>query len=182
MQLLISDTNILIDMEEGELITLFFNLPYKFCVPDVLYYEELQDQHTHLCDFGLGLRELTPESLSQVPIMREKYTRPSTNDVFALLLARQESCPLLSGDKDLREAAESEGVEVRGTLWIVEELVRQNIIDTSQAITAYEKMRAAGRRLPWIEASRRISRLAKKGGAGVAFLLKPLPQGGSSAL
>lgn len=66
MQLLISDTNILIDMEEGELLTLFFDLPYKFCVPDVLYYEELEHQHSHLRDLGLGLKELSAESLSRV--------------------------------------------------------------------------------------------------------------------
>lgn len=120
MQLLISDANILIDMEEGELITLFFNLPYEFCVPDVLYYEELEDQHAHLRELGLSLRELSAESLSQVAELKGKYTGPSTNDVFALLLAQQEGGPLLSGDKDLREAAKAESIEVRGTIWLVE--------------------------------------------------------------
>lgn len=93
MQLLISDANILIDMEEGGLINLFFDLPYEFCVPDVLYYEELEEQHTHLCALGLKLKELSSTSLSKVATIKAKYVRPSTNDVFALLLAKQEKCP-----------------------------------------------------------------------------------------
>lgn len=159
MQLLISDANILIDMEEGGLVTLFFNLPYEFCVPDVLYYEELEDQHSHLCEWGLTLRELSSESLSLVATVKAKYPGPSTNDVFALLLAQQEGCPLLSGDNDLRKAAESERLEVRGTLWIVEELVKHGLIDVNQAFEAYDKMEAAGRRLPWVNARTRLFRL-----------------------
>lgn len=159
MQLLISDANILIDMEEGELITLFFNLPYEFCVPDVLYYEELEDQHSHLCELGLGLKELTSESLSQVAALKGRYAGPSTNDVFALLLAQQEGCPLLSGDRELRDAAQAEMIDVRGTLWLVEELVQHGLIDTNQALVAYDKMKASGRRLPWAEAKKRIRQI-----------------------
>ena len=42
MQLLISDANILIDMEEGELLPQMFQLPYNFSIPDILFYEELE--------------------------------------------------------------------------------------------------------------------------------------------
>jgi len=72
-------------------------------------------------------------------------------------LAQQEGCPLLSGDKDLRDAAESEKLDVRGTLWIVEELLQHDLIDVGQALAAYDKMKAAGRRLPWAEAKRRLT-------------------------
>jgi hypothetical protein len=37
MQLLISDANILIDLEEGGLLEVFFRLPYQFSVPDILF-------------------------------------------------------------------------------------------------------------------------------------------------
>ena len=35
MQVLISDANILIDMEEAELIEKMFELPYLFTIPDI---------------------------------------------------------------------------------------------------------------------------------------------------
>ena len=45
MLLLISDANILMDVEVGDLVAPMFSLGYPFAVPDVLYYEELeQDQ------------------------------------------------------------------------------------------------------------------------------------------
>jgi len=54
MQLLISDANILIDLEEGEILNSLFSLPYQFTVPDILYFDELEMQHAHLLDRGGG--------------------------------------------------------------------------------------------------------------------------------
>jgi hypothetical protein len=54
MWLLISDANILIDIEEGQLISQLFQLPYQFCVPDILFAEELEEQHSDLLHKGLG--------------------------------------------------------------------------------------------------------------------------------
>ena len=42
MLLLISDANILIDMEAGELTNTFFQLPMQFAIPDILYWEEIE--------------------------------------------------------------------------------------------------------------------------------------------
>ena len=45
MRLLIIDANILIDLEEGQLLEQFFQLPYNFRVPDILFSDELEAQH-----------------------------------------------------------------------------------------------------------------------------------------
>ena len=66
-----------------------------------------------------------------------------------MALASQEKCPLLTGDKDLRNAAEKESVIVKGTLWLVEQMIRQQLITVAQAREAYQRMRESGRRLPW---------------------------------
>jgi hypothetical protein len=34
---MVSDANILLDIEVGELVATMFRLPYRFVVPDVLY-------------------------------------------------------------------------------------------------------------------------------------------------
>ena len=101
MYLLISDANILIDLEEGQLLEVFFNLPYQFKVPDVLFHEELSDQHGYLLGLGLLLGELSAESMMYSFELRQKYAGPSMNDCFALALAKQEQCPLLTGDMAL---------------------------------------------------------------------------------
>ncbi|TKF15881.1 DUF3368 domain-containing protein [Enterovibrio norvegicus] len=160
MFLLISDANILIDLEEGLLLQAFFDLPYQFKVPDVLFHEELSEQHGYLVDLGLLLGELTPESMVYSFELRQRYSGPSMNDCFALALAKQEQCPLLTGDMALRKAAEKEAILVQGTLWVVEQLVTHGVISTADALAAYDRMEKAGRRLPWVLAKQRLAKIA----------------------
>lgn len=159
MQLLISDANILIDLEEGGLLRQLFDLPYEFRVPDILYYEELARQHGYLIDLGLGLGELDERGMQRAFEYTRKYNGPSRNDCFAMALAFQEKCPLLSGDKDLRKAAEQEAILVNGTLWVVEKLVIHGAITLDQARAGYQCMRDSGRRLPWGLAFQRLEEL-----------------------
>lgn len=159
MQLLISDANILIDLEEGGLLEVFFRLPYQFSVPDILFAEELEDQHAHLVTMGLGVISLGGEAMRDAAELIQRSKGPSRNDCFALALARQEKCPLLTGDRDLRALAKAEAVEVNGTLWVVEELLLKEIIPVEHAREAYRRMQANGRRLPWKEAFQRLHEL-----------------------
>lgn len=159
MQLLISDANILIDLEEGGLLRNLFSLPYEFRVPDILFYEELESQHGYLVDLGLGLGELDEAGMRAAFGYTRKYNGPSRNDCFALALAHQERCPLLTGDKALRKAAECEAVLVNGTLWVVEQLVIHSVITIDQARESYQRMQASGRRLPWTAALQRLDAL-----------------------
>lgn len=149
MQLLISDANILIDLEEGELLDELFLLPYQFSVPDILFHEELQAQHAHLLQKGLVLGELSADTMVYAFKLTARVRGPSRNDCFALALARQEKCPLLTGDLALRKTAKQEAVLVMGTIWLVEKLVQHEVITTHRARAAYARMRANARRLPW---------------------------------
>jgi len=155
-QLLISDANILIDLEDGGLITQLFSLPYQFSVPDMLFYDELEQQHSYLLEIGLQVGELNPQSMQKAEMLCQQYTQPSRYDCFALVLAKQEQCPLLTGDKNLRKAAENEQVEVHGTLWVVDSLLQHQLITPETARAAYQKMKVKGRRLPWAIAEKQI--------------------------
>ena len=161
MQLLISDANILIDLEEGQLIELMFQLPYQFAIPDILFVEELEQEHEHLLGLGLTMSELTGETMVYAMELIPRYTNASRNDCFALALAAQEECTLLTGDKALRQAAETESVLVRGTLWLVELMVRQALISIEQAREAYQRMKESGRRLPWNVVEAMLAELEK---------------------
>ena len=61
-KLLISDANIIIDIVAGELVEAMFSLEYEFSTPDILYVEELEEQHPEIIEAGLKPLELTPES------------------------------------------------------------------------------------------------------------------------
>ena len=159
MQLLVSDANILIDLEEGGLLTAFFDLPFEFTVPDILFFEELEEQHAHLLDIGLVVRELSVNTMSYAFSLTQKARGPSRMDCFALALAKEESCPLLSGDKALRKLANKELIQTMGTIWIVGRLVEEKLISKDEARSAYKKMKAAGSRLPWDTAEEELSKL-----------------------
>lgn len=157
--LLISDANVIIDMKDGGLLEAMFELDEIFAVPDILYAEELERQQPQLPRLGLQIKSLSGESVARAMVLRQHYAGTSTNDLFALELARECNCPLLTGDMALRKAAEGEGIDIRGTLWLVEQLVREKIISVAVARTSYEKMRDAGSRLPWAETEKRLKAL-----------------------
>ncbi|MAQ98970.1 MAG: DUF3368 domain-containing protein [Oceanospirillaceae bacterium] len=149
MQILISDANVLIDMNAAGLLKMMFQLPYLFQVSDMLFVDELSDHHPELLEYGLELAELDSMHMLEAQELVTRYADPSRYDCFSLALAKQQSCPLLSGDKALRKAASKEGVIVKGSIWVVNELVKNGILTKEEARDAYRKMEAAGSRLPW---------------------------------
>jgi predicted nucleic acid-binding protein len=162
MKRLINDANIFIDLEEAGLTKQLFDLPYEFAVSDVLFEEELQAQHGDLLKLGLFTLELAHTRMLRVFDLQQRYSGIGFMDCFALALAEQELCPLLTGDNKLREAARAEGTEVHGTLWVIEEMLRQQIISIETAHRAYDRMELARRRLPFKEARRRLTTLFGK--------------------
>ncbi|WP_201024697.1 DUF3368 domain-containing protein [Chlorobium limicola] len=54
----------------------------------------------------------------------------------------------------MRAVAEAEKVETMGTIRVLEQLVRNAIIDAQHALDSLEKMKQSGRRLPWNDADR----------------------------
>jgi len=155
-KLLISDANVLIDIEVGGLIKQMFRLEYEFVVPDVLYEVELKDNHSNLPKLGLKRRELQAEAVEYTVALGSKYPKPGRIDLMALALARQERCPLLTGDQALRQAGVAEGVVVVGTIWLVGEMLNAKIIAKKDARAAYDKMKESDRRLPWTEVEKQL--------------------------
>ena len=149
MQLLISDSNIFIDMEVSNLTEKMFELPYRFAVPDILYDTELENEHENLLEYGLEMKTLSSESIDYTQNIVIKYPKTSFNDLVALALARQESCPLVTGDGALRKACKEEAVVILGTVWLIDELISHSIITVDEAKEAYALMRENKRHLPW---------------------------------
>ena len=149
MQILISDSNIFIDMEVADLTAKMFALPYHFATPDILYYEELEEEHQNLLDTDLKILSLSSDTVKYTESIVGKYPKASRNDLFALALAKQECCPLLTGDGALRKAGKQEDIQILGTIWIMDALVKHEIITKDEAMEAYDTMKNNKRRLPW---------------------------------
>jgi predicted nucleic acid-binding protein len=150
------DTNILIDFYWGDLLKALFALPVTFLVPDVIVAELEAPDGEQLLAWGLQSMSLTGEQVVEVMELAAVHRAPSINDLFALVLARARAALLLTGDGALRRLAESEGVEVHGTLWLLDELVQCAVIPSQRAAEGLERMLAYGRRLPEDECKRRL--------------------------
>jgi hypothetical protein len=79
-------------------------------------------------------------------------------------LAKQENCPLVSGDKRLRKAADKEKVEKLGTIWLVEQMLIHGLLTISRAEASKELMRQAGSRLPWAQLDEMLDRYRNQQG------------------
>ena len=63
MDVLVSDTSVVIDLERAEILDYVFALPYRFIVPDALYEQELKEYGgERLIAKGLQVRILTRDS------------------------------------------------------------------------------------------------------------------------
>jgi predicted nucleic acid-binding protein len=136
-------------MEVAHLTSQMFALPYTFATPDILFYEELEEDHPNLLDTSLKILPLTSDTIEYTKSIVLKYPKASKNDLFALALAKQERCPLLTGDGALRKAGKQEEIQILGTIWIIDELIKHDIITKDEAMEAYDTMKDNKRRLPW---------------------------------
>lgn len=150
---------LIIDIQVAEFTTEMFRIGERILTPDILYKEKLADRHPELRDLGLFVEELTSLEVAEVERLRASYRTPSTNDLFALSLAKSRGWLLLSGDASLRDASEKESTEVHGTLWLIERMVQRQVITSPRALIGFKMMRKHGRRLPWTEVEALMARL-----------------------
>ena len=73
MRLLISDANILIDMEAGALLETLFRLPMQFGIPDLLYYEEIEPGSPGLETMGLHIMEVSGDFVKYAENLPRQY-------------------------------------------------------------------------------------------------------------
>jgi predicted nucleic acid-binding protein len=156
---LVTDASILFDAVKGGILHEMFQLPFIFITSDFVAYRELTTPP--LSSFekaGIRIEEL---SGSQITILEEIHTAHrnlSVNDISVFILAKDQDITLVTGDEALRKYAESSGVQVHGILWILDELVRNEIIRKNDAAIALRRMLDNECRLPKTECDERFSR------------------------
>jgi predicted nucleic acid-binding protein len=157
---LVSDTSIIIDLDRGELLEAAFALGEEFAVPDLLFARELDgDLGARLQGLGLIVEQLTSLEVTQATILRRANQSLSLPDTFAFALAQGRTWTLLTGDRGLRAVAEAQGLEVHGTLWILDKLETSGTCNAAMLHGGLTNMAAHPRcRLPHGEIDQRLKR------------------------
>ena len=156
LRAVITDANIWIDLHRGGVTAEAFKLNLVFKTPDLVAHEILSPSAASLKRLGLHVVELPGIRVLEIIQLARKYPRPSRPDLSALVLAASEGAILLTGDKALRAAGEVEGVEVRGVLWLLDEMVNCQVLTGAKAIAALQQMLESGSRLPQSDCERYI--------------------------
>ena len=132
MKYISSDTNIWIDFNTISRTDLPFRLPCTY----IMYKEALRKEIinppellTDLQKRGLIGVDLTIEEFFYADELSKKYVKLSGYDRTALAVAKYRKIPLLTGDNPLRKAAEKEGVEVFGTIGLLDKLYEGDYIN-----------------------------------------------------
>ena len=152
----VTDTNVWIDLRVGNLLDNVFELDARWMIPDLVGRELGTERKELLVEWGLEVRTLTGEEIEAVIRLNQSYSAPSRTDMATLVVARVEGGILVTGDGALRDAADEEGIEVHGSLWVVDALVDTGTAEPPEAARALQLMMEADRRLPRKEVNQRI--------------------------
>ncbi len=154
---LVTDTNIWIDLENGGILIEVFRLPFRFLIPDFAIPELIRPRWETLEALGLEAHELVAKQLIELAQLRETHRNLSIIDLAAFLLARMLDATLLTGDWRLIELANANSLSVHEVLWLLDEMVHSQALTPGQAATALRRMLEQGARLPAEECKNRLS-------------------------
>ncbi|WP_386077502.1 hypothetical protein ACFIOZ_11165 [Vreelandella sp. F11] len=157
-KILVSDTNIWIDLHRSSLLETVFELPHQFVTTDFVWRELRQPPGQQLTDLGLMIEGLSGDEVVSLFDLRQTLGNSSLADVSCYFLARERRWPLLTGDGALRKSGQQGQLEVRGVLWILDELERHALLSTQQLADALDSMLKGGARLPETECRKRLNR------------------------
>ena len=161
MKLLITDTCILIALYNGKILHLISKLPYKIGFSDVLFTELENPSYEEVLKANLIEYSLSTDSVTDVYVLNGKYNQPSIPDLFSLVVARDNKAILLTGDRNLRNAARNEGIQFKGILWILDELIEHSIINKEKASSSLKEILIKGAYLPKTECNKRLENWKK---------------------
>lgn len=162
--IVVSDTNIFIDLVKLDLLGDFFSLPWDIHTTDFVI-NELTDpeQNAAVTAFikrkRLTVGTLSIEELSDI-VDRSTETggRISITDFSVCHYAKKNGYALLTGDRNLRKVASSEGIPVHGILFLFDEMVAHAILPPKLAIEIITNLKGINPRLPFDEVDSRIKK------------------------
>lgn len=144
MKLVVQDASVLIDLAAADLLEAWFSLGIETLTSSFVWREvNRRSQKAKLRAFARDERiqvvGMGTEMLSE--IVRLKMDLPpklSLNDASVLHLAVERTAVLLTGDRNLRTAAEARAVTVYGLPALMDFMVQEDALTAAAAITKLE--------------------------------------------
>ena len=154
----VMDANVFIDLEDIRLVDAFFALGNEIHTTSLVWEEVQSSQEFWDANIETGrliIHDLTSEEREEILALREGNM--SEADGSVLLYALQLQAILLTGEKKLRTVARRLGLEVHGSIWLLDHLVETEIISIEQACESLRLLMAVNIRLPKDACEERIA-------------------------
>lgn len=161
MKIVINDANILIDLAKLELIEIFSNINFDLHTTDFVIEELNDEQHkpvSKLIKNGKLKVIETEDAIDFQGIINilDHSSGLSFEDCSVWYYSKKLTGALLTGDGKLRKQATKEGIEVRGIIFVFDELLKQGLISFNVAINKIEDLSILNNRLPQKAIAQRI--------------------------
>jgi predicted nucleic acid-binding protein len=157
-KILVSDTNIWIDLHQSGLLETVFQLPHQFVTTEFVWRELRKPPGQQLTDLGLGIEIINSTEIPTLFDLKQTLNNSSLADVSCYFVARERGWALLTNDGALRKSGHNAELEVRGILWILDELAQAQILSPAELADALDLMRSTGSRLPDAECLQRLKK------------------------
>ena len=152
MKVAVKDACVLIDLANGGLLDSWFQLGIETFTTDLVLRQVKTEQQWKAVSAVVEAGLLHVETLTGDQVERMDRAlgdlRIGAEDRSVLFLAIERKAVLITGDRRLRIEAARFEIEVRGLLWILDELVRRGVISGALAAVKLRSMREDGARLP----------------------------------
>ena len=126
-----SDTNVWIDFYTIGAVHLPFKLSCTYLMWDVAIADEVRSPEglrEELVSDGLVPAKISEDEFWLADSYTDRYAGISVYDAAALAIAKSRGIALMTGDRRLRHAAADEGVEVTGTIGVLDRLRDEGIV------------------------------------------------------
>ena len=160
----VSDTNIFIDLFKIGLLNAFFTLPWEIHTTDFVISELKEPSQNAVAKAfikqkRLKVGTLSSEDLTEILLCRNATGKKvSFTDYSVCFYAKKNGYTLLTGDGPLRKVAESEGIPVHGILYLLDELITNGILAPLSATEALKHLKSINPRLPIGDVEERLKK------------------------
>ncbi|MCE1199019.1 MAG: hypothetical protein LWW85_08635 [Marinilabiliales bacterium] len=163
MKLIITDTNVFFDLICIGALPEFFALDYDisttdFVVKEILESNQIEQIESFRRAKKLSVFSFTEDEIEEIRNFGTKRFFKGITDKTVLWKSHQLKCPLLTGDKKLRNEAIDLKIEVHGSIWVIIKLIERSIVSSSKGVELLEKLKLFNDSLPHDE----IDKLIKK--------------------
>lgn len=156
MEVVVNDTNILIDLCNAGLLGYCRSLGLDFRTLDLVM-NEIRDEEQRAAvqsivdDGTLTVVSLSSKQIQRIGLRMMDYRGTcnlSFEDVAVMEYSIENDCRLLTGDRKLREKALLEGLKVSGVLYVTDLIRSRSVMSNSDLADALRRLADSNSRLP----------------------------------